>query len=314
MKRTLKWIGLGLASLVALLLLWGVVVEPRWIDTEEHAALVPGLPDHWEGQRVAVVADYQVGMWWGNTGTMQRITERLVQEKPAAVLLAGDFVYKPGHDPAGEISKIVEIIRPLPAAGIPTYAVLGNHDYSLNQKTDPKNERLAMLIREALEGIGVRVLHNEAVALAAPAGTSSPSEQDAPLYLVGIGSEWAQEARPEAALRGVPENAPRVVFMHNPDTFRQIPTGAAPFAVAAHTHGGQIRVPGTPYWSWMGIVAGGEPTADGWIEEGYGEAGNRLYVNRGIGFSTIPVRINCRPEVTLFRLVSAPRAPRRDAM
>ncbi|MGB3760287.1 MAG: hypothetical protein WBA07_28570 [Rivularia sp. (in: cyanobacteria)] len=42
---------------------------------------------------------------------------------------------------------------------------------------------------------------------------------------------------------------------------------------------------------------------DGWIKD-YGKQGNRLYVNRGIGFSDIPIRINCPPEVTLFTLRS----------
>lgn len=41
--------------------------------------------------------------------------------------------------------------------------------------------------------------------------------------------------------------------------------------------------------------------ADGWID-GYGKAGNRLYVNRGIGMSAVPIRINCPPELTIFTL------------
>jgi predicted MPP superfamily phosphohydrolase len=298
--RALKYTGYGLLALLVLLLAWGFLVEPRLIDTEEQAALIPDLPTAWVGQRIAVVADYQVGMWGANTGTMRRITERLVEERPAAVLLAGDFVYQPGDDPTGEIETVVEIIRALPAAGIPTFAVLGNHDYSLDLKDDPKNERLARRVQAALEVAGVRVLHNEAVPLERTAGTGDSPEA---LYLVGIGSEWAHEARPEAALRGVPQNQPRIVFMHNPNSFPKIPARAAPLAVAAHTHGGQIRIPGTPSWSWLDIVADGEPHADGWIEDGYGQPGNRLYVNRGIGFSDLPVRINCLPELTYFRLM-----------
>lgn len=305
MKQKLGWIGIGILSLVLLLLAWGVLIEPRWIDTEEETALVPGLPAEWEGRRIAVVADYQVGMWWANTGTMRRITERLVEERPAAVLLAGDFVYKPGEDAGDEIEKVLEILRPLPAAGIPTFAVLGNHDYSLNKQDDPKDERVALRVREALEEIGVRVLHNQAATLPAPAGEAGTAQPGAAVHLVGIGSEWANEAEPEMALQGVPSGAPRIVFMHNPNTFPRIPAGAAPFAIGAHTHGGQIRIPGTPSWSWLGLVTEGESHADGWIEDGYGAPGNRLYVNRGVGFSTVPIRINCRPEVTFFRLLPA---------
>ncbi|MFZ0134425.1 MAG: hypothetical protein WAK95_17945 [Desulfobacterales bacterium] len=39
--------------------------------------------------------------------------------------------------------------------------------------------------------------------------------------------------------------------------------------------------------------------AGGWIS-GYGEPGNHLYVNRGIG--SVPIRINCRPELTWITL------------
>lgn len=296
--QTLKRVGIGVLVLLGIVALWGFIVEPRLIDVEEHAAAIPGLPSAWVGERIAVVADYQVGMWGANTGTMRRITERLVEERPAAVLLAGDFVYKAGPDPAEEIRTVVEIVSPLVAAGIPTFAVLGNHDYSLNVKDDPKDARLAQRVEGALEGAGIRVLHNEAAAL--PHGAGGGGE---PLHLVGIGSEWAREADPGAALRGVPQGSPRILFMHNPNSFPRVPAGAAPLAIAAHTHGGQIRIPGTPSWSWIDIVAEGEPHADGWIREpGFGQPGNQLYVNRGIGFSAVPVRINCLPEITLFRL------------
>jgi hypothetical protein len=36
--------------------------------------------------------------------------------------------------------------------------------------------------------------------------------------------------------------------------------------------------------------------------QAYGQPGNRLYVNRGIGFSLLPLRINCAPEITVFSL------------
>lgn len=299
--RAFKYVGGALLALVGLLFVWGFLVEPRLIDAEEEVGIVPELPPAWAGQRIAVVADYQVGMWGANTGTMRRITEQLVEERPAAVLLAGDFVYKAGDDPEEEIATVVEIVRPLAEAGIPAFAVLGNHDYSLDRRDDPRDARLAERVEKALEGAGVRVLHNEAVPLERSAGAARAAE---PLYLVGIGSEWAREARPEVALRGVPAAAARVVFMHNPSSFPGIPAGEAPLAIAGHTHGGQIRIPGTPRWSWLSIVGEGEVHADGWIRDrDFGQPGNRLYVNRGVGFSDVPVRINCVPEITYFRLM-----------
>jgi hypothetical protein len=33
-----------------------------------------------------------------------------------------------------------------------------------------------------------------------------------------------------------------------------------------------------------------------------GGPGNRLYINRGIAFSRLPLRFNARPEITVFTL------------
>ena len=291
-------------GLIVLLLVYGVAIEPRLILDEEHeTARIPGLPAEWEGKTIAVIADMQIGMWWANEGMVRKAVEEIVKDRPALVLLAGDFLYKPNGEARDQVDDVLELLRPLIASRIPTYAVLGNHDWSLHKKDDPENRRAAIRMRTALESAGIPVLHNQAIPLArnARAAPGAP----APLHLVGIGSEWAEEAEPARALSEVPDGAPRVAFMHNPNSFPKIPAGAAPLAIAAHTHGGQIRIPGLPAWSWLGIVSKGEVHADGWID-GYGAPGNRLYVNRGVGFSTIPVRINCPPELTYITLTGAP--------
>lgn len=163
-----------------------------------------------------------------------------------------------------------------------------------------RNEVLARNITRALKAIGVEVLDNSA----APAGSvfaGQESPDNAPLYIVGIGSHFAHNDDPKAALASAPHDVARVVLMHNPDSFPKFPAGSAPVALAGHTHGGQVRIPFTPAWTWMNLVKNHEVRADGWIRD-FGQMGNRLYVNRGIGFSYVPIRINCRPEVTIFTL------------
>lgn len=289
-RRLAAWMG----GLLFLLLFWGVAVEPYRIDEEHEAAVLPGLPASWEGREVAVIADFQIGMWAANAGTIERVVRRLVERRPAAVLIAGDFAYKADDRVQKVANRVAELVRPLPAAGIPVIAVLGNHDYSIDVESDPANPRVAQAVRSALRQAGVHVLENEAVALRRGG--------DAPLYVVGIGSEWAGLARPADAVARVPAGAARIVLMHNPKSFPALPAGTAPLAVAAHTHGGQVSLPFTPHWSWMSLVKDQVIEADGWSEEDEGAPGNRLYVNVGIGFSDVPVRINAPPEMTLFRL------------
>ncbi|MDX1420100.1 MAG: metallophosphoesterase [Rubricoccaceae bacterium] len=285
---------LGLFLLV--LLVWGVAVEPRLLDTEEAEVPIPGLPAAWEGQRVAVFGDIQVGMWWANTDTAREAVEAILEARPALALFVGDFVYKPD---SAVVREAVEILRPLGASGIPTYAVLGNHDYSLYDKQSQPNAALVAYLEALVEEAGIPVLKNEAVSVEAPGG-------GAPLWVVGVGSEWAGNAHPERALAGVPAGAPRLMMVHNPTTYPRVPARAAPLAVAGHTHGGQIRLPFTPHTSWMGIVGKDDLIVDAWASDSVGAPGNRLYVNRGIGFSVVPARINCRPELTLFTLRRGP--------
>lgn len=290
----LKYSTLGLLGILSILVVWGLL-EPKFIDVEEETAIIPNLPPAWEGQRIGQVSDFQVGMWFDNTGTMRDSIKKLVEEKPAAVLITGDFVYHSLPDASEELSKVTEAIQPLIKANIPTYAVLGNHDYSHK----PALPELGKQVKDALEKIGVKVLKNQAVKIELPV----IQESNQPLYLVGIGAYIAKNSDVNKALAELPNNSPRVVMMHNPASFAAFPPQTAPLAVAGHTHGGQIRLPFTPKWSYLSLIKGEEVYGDAWIKN-YGEEGNNLYVNRGIGFSDVPIRINCAPEVTLFTLRS----------
>lgn len=296
---------LGLLLLLVVLALWGVFVEPRLLlDDETYEVELPHLPEAWDGQKVVLIADTQTGMWLDNVGMVEEAVEDAVAERPALALVAGDFVFKAD---SSVVRKAVALFRPLVAAGIPTVAVLGNHDYHMNYQDQQADEALAAHIRRELVAAGIRVLDNERLDVPAPGGGPS-------LAVVGIGSEWAGHSRPEAALRGLSPETARLVLMHNPESFKALPAGTAPLALAGHTHGGQVRIPGLPRWSWLHIVRSGEVTTDGWIDPSFGEAGNQLYVNRGIGFSTVPVRINCRPElttITLRRASGGARVPSR---
>ena len=292
----LKRILTGLGTLFLLLAVYGVAIEPRFLlDDEKFEVEIPSLPPAWEGQHVALVADFQIGMWLDNDGMVAEAIEDAVGDSVALLLVAGDFMYQPD---SAKADRAAALIRPALEAGIPVVAVLGNHDYSLMKKASAARPPIAEYLTQRLRELGVTVLENEAVAVPAPSG-------GAPLYVAGIGSVWAEISFPEAALAAVPSGAPRLVLMHNPESFRQIAAGEAPMAFAAHTHGGQIRLFPGERNSWLDIVRKGEVVADGWALDSLGAGGNRLYVNRGIGFSTVPIRINCRPELTTITLRQA---------
>lgn len=297
MESLMKKITIGMVSFISILVVWGLI-EPYVIDIEEEEAAITNLSSAWEEEKIAVIGDFQVGMWLDNTATVEWMIEDLIEMNPRAVLLTGDYVYHATDGQQDEITKIVELLRPLTASGIPVFGVLGNHDYAMKAPNNDPNEELAQKISSQLEETGVQMLQNESAVLE---GTNESQEG---LYIVGIDSEWADRDNPSQAFSNVPESAPRLVLMHNPDTFKKIQPTVAPVATAGHTHGGQMRIPFTENWSYLALVQEGEIHADGWIPE-YGAEGNNLYVNRGVGFSLVPLRIFCPPEITVFTLTSS---------
>lgn len=291
MKRVLKRGAIALLAVLGLLVVYGVLVEPRLIlDVDRFEVTLPQLPDGADGTTVAVFSDLQIGMWFANPGMIERVVAEVVEEGPAAAFVVGDFVYSRDPDPAAQVDRVVELLAPLPAAGIPTFAVLGNHDYLVGAAED---------LATALEGNGIRVLRNDAVLV--PASGAGPTA----VYVVGLDARHPGRTDTDAALAEVPVGAPRVVMMHNPASFRALPPDSAPLAVAGHTHCGQIAIPFTPVWSYVQLRADERVVVDGWAPAGYGAKGNRLHVNCGIGFSLVPMRATVPPQVVFFELRAA---------
>ncbi|TAA73361.1 metallophosphoesterase [Planococcus salinarum] len=300
--KVFKRLLLVFGGFIAFLLVWGLV-EPYFVKVVEEETAIPNLPAAWEGKEIAVIGDFQIGMWMDNDSTVEQMAEDLVEMNPSAVLLLGDYVYHSVNNEELERQRVQELIKPLTDSDIPVFALLGNHDYGMSSETAEPNEELAQEMKSALEEVGITVLQNEAVALnltenGVEEGTASAES----LHLVGLGANWPENAEPAEAFDGVPDSAARFVMMHNPKTFEALPAESAPVSVAGHTHGGQMRIPGTPQWSYTALMSEGEiEHIYGWIED-YGAEGNSLYINPGVGFSIVPLRINIPPEITIFTL------------
>jgi predicted MPP superfamily phosphohydrolase len=296
-----------IVKILAAAAIYGTAIEPRIVKTEDQVVTLPQLPPAWEGQQVAVFADLQIGMWWANTDAVRRVVARTVKLHPAFVLIAGDFVYNAELEVNVLMEQVLGLLQPLIDSKIPTYAVLGNHDYELMNEGSRKETQVARRVRHALDSAGIHMMDNRIVAVYAPGADSATS---APLYIVGVGDKWALNDSAVQTLAKVPAGAARIVFMHDPDSYAQIPPDQAPLAVAAHTHAMQIGIPFVSDWLWRHKFSDEGSGVAGWIDD-YGQPGNRLYVNRGIGFSILPARINAFPELTVFTLTAdGPKARR----
>ena len=87
----------------------------------------------------------------------------------------------------------------------------------------------------------------------------------------------------------------RVLLIHYPIQADRLDGRKYDLILAGHSHGGQVRIPflGAPVL----------PYGVGRYQLGrYESLGGPLYVNAGVGTYMLPVRFNCRPEITVIRM------------
>ena len=87
----------------------------------------------------------------------------------------------------------------------------------------------------------------------------------------------------------------RLALMHYPQMANWMGEHRYDLILAGHSHGGQIRL---PFYGAVWL-----PDAVGSYELGYYETpAGPLYVNAGIGTYHVPLRWNCRPEITVVTI------------
>ena len=91
---------------------------------------------------------------------------------------------------------------------------------------------------------------------------------------------------------------PRVLLAHHPETFTQAQPRGIGLTRAGHTHGGGQIVLGHVDGQPIGVSALRFHYRSGL----YQKDGLSLYVNRGLGYMGLPIRINCPSEISQFRL------------
>lgn len=239
---------------------------------ERHDVGLRDLASSFDGYRIAFLTDPHysavVPRWW----IAQAVTAA-VDLAPDLILLGGDYL---SHSPRYACG-LTDLFRPLVARDGVFY-VLGNHDHYVG----------AELVRHALREAGLVELRNTSVLIGRGAGT---------LAIAGVGDLKFDVIDFEAALRGVPGDVPRLVLSHDPDVFAFWPAEQRlDLMLSGHTHGGQAHLPllGPPY---VPSQFGFRYLA-GLIREG----SRQLYVSRGIGAITAPIRWRCPPEISLLVL------------
>ena len=215
------------------------------------------------------------------------IVSKMLAQKPDAFLLLGDYTH--GHTRKDSMSprEIARNLAPLAAGGTPCFAVLGNHD-AYGGREAFANEFAEVGIELFTEaGTQVFRLGNGTEILIG--GTL-----DAPSFF-GIFDKSCVPENPEPNVR------PFVLLTHSPDIAPYL-NETVDLTLCAHTHGGQICLPGGIPICTSTRTALGRKYVYGLTDV---PAGGKIFTTRGTGTSMLPFRLFCLPEIVVVELVPA---------
>jgi hypothetical protein len=193
------------------------------------------------------------------------------------VVVTGDMV----NSQVKEVYPFAEAFSNL-TAQYGVYGCLGNHDF-FTKNVDA--------VAKEINDCGISLLRNDAVTI----------EKDGEIFnLIGV-DDIGRGVDPDdylsRAIRGIRNDAPRILLCHKPYYMQQALEKKIDLTLSGHTHGGQIvfaTVDRTP----ISFAA----LASKYVAGLYNLDTAQLYVNKGLGSVGVPFRINCPPELTVITL------------
>ena len=222
------------------------------------------------GCRAVHITDLHIDRYCSRHDRIVQIVDEL---RPDWIFITGDLLNVPEGVP--HLFRFLKQLRTI----APVYMTLGNHDHYSGV---PVAQYAELADRHK-----ITFLVNQSTMISTERGE---------LAIVGVDDPSLHRAD----LRCVPSRSDRrftLLLAHAPNILDYVEEHhAIDLILCGHSHGGQWRVSGIPtFW----LPPGCNGRVDGWHESGR----HRLYVNRGLGWSFLPFRWNCRPEIAVLEWV-----------
>ncbi len=239
----------------------------------EHVEVtIPGLDPSFHNYSLANISDIHLGQWI-TPKHLDGVIDILNKEKPDSVTITGDFVSYILDDVADDLENSLKRLKPKEFS----IAVLGNHDHWLD----------ADQIRGILDRCNIIDVSNDFFTI---------YRNEAPLHIAGVDSVMLGMNRLDLVMEKLPEKGPAILLAHEPD-FADISSSTGRFSlqISGHSHGGQFLIPG------LGTFIRG-PHFFKYPAGKYMVGDMVQYTSRGLGTNVFWLRINCDPEITIFKL------------
>jgi predicted MPP superfamily phosphohydrolase len=249
-----------------------------WVEVTPVVLTLPRLKPEFDGYRIAQISDFHIGTWIKREH-LEEVIELVNHQKPDLVAITGDFVT---HHPERYANDLVQVLRRLSSRD-GSFGILGNHDHWTNPKA----------VRQIMKASRVIDLSNTVHTI--QRGASK-------LYIAGVDDHYDGLDRLDLVLPQLPGEDAAILLAHEPDFADQAAaSGRFDLQLSGHSHGGQIVLPRIGI-SYLPRFARKYPSGL------YHVNGMLQYTNRGLGTAEFQIRLNCKPEITVFTLRSGTRA------
>lgn len=231
--------------------------------------------------RLCLVSDLH-----NNKKNIPAILKKIQEFDPEYVLLAGDMVNK--HKSKNAYTE--QFMEALNSLSVPVFYSQGNHELSLEEDFRQEWNRYINTLPEH-----VRYLDNESF-LTGEQKELCITGLSLPRAFYKKGSLYKNvEALPEIS---VPENKFHILLAHHPEYAEQYKKYRADFIVSGHLHGGLVRLPhiGGLVSPRLRLPKGRDAGLIKFSD------GLRMFVSRGLGSHTIPLRFFNRVEINFLVL------------
>jgi uncharacterized protein len=241
------------------------------IDVTELTLYFPNLPENFNGFRILHLTDLHIDSIPGFTAC---IIQKLKPLEFDICLLTGDY----RCDKSGSFRHILKPLRLLTKylkAPFGIFAILGNHD--------------TYLMAQYEQDSGMELLINESVEIIKEDQKILITGTDDPFYF------YTESALLSLETKGYNF---KIAMVHTPELAKAASENRYDLYLCGHTHGGQVCLK-------EGIPLISHQFEGKKFSHGKWNIGTMTgYTSKGVGVSGLPVRFNCKPEITVITLFS----------
>ena len=215
--------------IIALIIAYGFLIEPKLITVKEHKITVNNLPDNFNGFKIVHISDLHYGRMF-DEDRLKKLVNSINEQKPDIVVLTGDLIDEDTNMTIDEANKIsAELNKINSTSG--KYAISGNNDLKFDEWTNiitnggfiDLNNTYDTIYKDGYQNIFI-------------AGASTLQDKQSINDKVKTSIDY---------LNSFDKNGPvyKILLLHEPDVIDDINVNPFDLILAGHSHAGQVRLP-----------------------------------------------------------------------